>query len=250
MAPEQALINLKVLGSGFLLVDSGDIVTASHVIQPWMDAIAEFQAGRSAAPDPAVAIFYGGTTQVNADSSQMTVGIAEIQHCVRHRLADVALVRTAQSMELPAVRGLRLAAEPCDEGDEVGVCGFPHGRNLHSDISHEALFTASFSQGIVSAVFPFAGAIQEVRTIFQVDAMINPGNSGGPIFDPRSGLVWGVVSATTNRTYTVTDTRPDGTVSQTAVEVPLGLARGIPVHYVRSLIPEMERVVAGQPGTQ
>jgi serine protease Do len=82
-------------------------------------------------------------------------------------------------------------SDAADPGEEVGVYGFPFGRDVEvaqSD-SSGALPAVSVSRGTMSAVRGDSGG----NTAFlQTTATVNPGNSGGPMVDAE-GFVLGVV---------------------------------------------------------
>jgi S1-C subfamily serine protease len=61
--------------------------------------------------------------------------------------------------------------------------------------------------------------------VFQLDATAYPGNSGGPLFDPRSGAVFGVISM-----VLVKGTR------ESALSQPSGITYAIPSRYVSEML--------------
>ena len=72
-------------------------------------------------------------------------------------------------------------------------------------------------------------AIRSMRSgpqqVFQLDATAYPGNSGGPLFDPRSGAVFGVISM-----VLVKGTR------ESALSQPSGITYAIPSRYVSEML--------------
>jgi hypothetical protein len=204
MAKKDLLEPVTVLGTGFVVDELGIILTASHVVAPFIKAANRHAQGLGPAPAALrVLVTRLATTPPShppplgvppgAKSLGVQFGFAPvvgIQDAAPKLDIAALLVKFPQSLKM---RTLELADEPCEEGDEVAACGFPFGRDLHKDQLLGAVVKASFSQGIVSATLPFAGAPREARVIFQLDAMINSGNSGGPVFDPATGKVLGVI---------------------------------------------------------
>jgi hypothetical protein len=105
---------------------------------------------------------------------------------------DLALLQLAPYENL-IPRPLTLSTELYEEGDELAVCGWPFGLELHQDQQQGGVVTASFAPAMVSAVLPSPRAAQKYPQVFQLAATINGGNSGGPVFDPGTGEVLGVV---------------------------------------------------------
>ncbi|WP_445148071.1 S1C family serine protease [Baekduia sp. Peel2402] len=150
------------LGSGFVVSDSGEVVTNAHVVTT----------GEGATIRKARAVFvrFGDGNQVNGK----IIGFDPF--------SDVALVKVD-----PAGLTLRpLALGSVDDvavGEPVAAIGSPFGEER------------SLSVGVISALdrsiqsltgFSTSGAIQ-------TDAAINSGNSGGPLLDAR-GRVLGINS--------------------------------------------------------
>jgi S1-C subfamily serine protease len=149
------------LGSGIVVDDAGDILTALHVV-----------AGSSTA------------RVVFADGSS-----AEARVTSRHPDVDTAVLRPDRlpAGVVPAVLGdpgaLRI-------GDPAFVVGNPFG--LYASMS------AGVVSGL-GRDFRVPGTGQELTGLIQVDAAVNPGNSGGPLLD-SAGRVVGIVTALINPT--------------------------------------------------
>ncbi len=149
------------LGSGVLISEEGDILTASHVVNTAEAILVELE----------------GEEPIPAD---VVAAVAE---------ADVALIRLRHKprQNIPVVR---LAdSDLVRVGDQVMVIGAPFG------IGH------SLSVGYVSgrhAKKNMTGAFT-LMEFLQTDAAINQGNSGGPLFN-MNGEVVGIVSAILTQT--------------------------------------------------
>jgi len=115
------------------------------------------------------------------------------------------------------------------EGQPIALMGFPLGflLGLHP----------STNSGIISGVCPIAEpavntrqldpetieALRNPFSVFQLDATAYPGNSGGPIFDPRTGLVLGIV----NRAF-IQKTKEKVVAS--------GISYAMPIHYAKPML--------------
>jgi S1-C subfamily serine protease len=152
---------LGELGSGVIIDDSCDILTALHVVA---DATA--------------------ITVTFADGSQSEAQVASTQPA-----NDIAVLTPAQppAQVVPAVLG-----NPNDlqVGDEAYVVGNPLG--LYGSMSAGVIsgFNRSFQP---------ENSTLELKGLIQIDAAVNPGNSGGPLLD-RYGQVVGIVEGIANPT--------------------------------------------------
>jgi S1-C subfamily serine protease len=149
------------LGSAVVVSDSGQILTAYHVVEG-SDAIdVTFADGSTSA-----------ASLVFSDAAQ-----------------DLAVLRAADPPDeiVPAVLGnpgsLRI-------GSEAFIVGHPYG--LVGSLSSGVI------SGL-DRTFRRPGSEQVLSGLIQVDAAVNPGNSGGPVLD-RAGHVVGIVTALLNPT--------------------------------------------------
>lgn len=197
--PTNPLASITIQGTGFVADDSGIVVTAKHVVQPFIDRAAVDAAGHRELQNPPKVLIAGPLVFAPDGSATTEFRLARTDHILSGDNADFALLRIGEigpTEDFKIPPSLTLSTQLCEEGDEVGICGYPHGAQLHSDLYGGVVLRASFSRGIVSAVLPHADTPREARSIFQLDAMINPGNSGGPVFDLQSGRVVGLVITT------------------------------------------------------
>ncbi len=150
----KAMIDAEGLGSGVLISEEGDILTASHVVHTAEDIMVKFSDG-DAIPAKVIA-------------SNPSADVALIRLVSRKANATVAKIGDSDQVKT---------------GEMVMVIGAPLG--LEHSLStgyisgkHESHKTKSvFSQS----------------EFFQTDASINKGNSGGPMFN-MDGEVIGIVS--------------------------------------------------------
>jgi S1-C subfamily serine protease len=153
--PEQGL------GSGVIINDQGDILTALHVVTQSTIITLTF-----------------------ADGSQSAGQITNQQP--EH---DIAVLQAEQP---PAQIVAATLGNPNAQrvGDEAFVVGNPFG--LYSSMS------AGVISGFGRSFKP-EGSDQQLEDLIQIDAAVNPGNSGGPLLN-RYGEVIGIVTGLVNPT--------------------------------------------------
>ncbi len=149
------------LGSGVVINDTGDVLTALHVVT--------------------------GSTVISltfANGSEVQAKIL-----AQHPENDTALLRANQppSLIVPAVLG---SPNSMRVGDEAFAVGNPFG--LYSSMS------AGVISGFDRSFHPPSSTLT-LRGLIQIDAAVNPGNSGGPLLN-RDGEVIGIVEGLVNPT--------------------------------------------------
>ena len=149
------------VGSGVVVNDDGEVITALHVVE--------------------------GASEINvsfADGTQTTAAVADSDP-----YRDVAVLSpyTRPNIIAPATIG---ASSSVRVGDEVLAVGNPLG--LVGSLS------AGVVSGL-QREFRLAGREQSLRGLIQFDTAVNPGSSGGPLLD-RGGRVVGIVTGLVNPT--------------------------------------------------
>jgi S1-C subfamily serine protease len=149
------------LGSGVVVNQQGDILTALHVVADATSIQVTFADGTKS-----------DATVVSRDPDN-----------------DIAVVRAARPppVPVPAVLGNPAAAQP---GSEAFAVGSPFG--LGGSISAGVI-------SAVDRTFKPRNGDRVLHGLIQIDAAVNPGNSGGPLLD-RDGRVIGIVTALINPT--------------------------------------------------
>lgn len=140
-------------GSGFVVDDSGHVLTNNHVISHCKSSIIAKAIG--SAP---VAVTIDAVDPKN----------------------DLAILRTARAATLGEPMHFRVQSQPERLGESVGVIGYPLAGILSSEPK------ATFGQ--INSV----AGVNNDYTLLQISAPVQPGNSGGPVLD-ESGLVVGIV---------------------------------------------------------
>jgi S1-C subfamily serine protease len=170
IAPSLVLVEAKAtekaslgerLGSGVVVSEAGDILTALHVVAGASD----------------VSVTFGDGTK-----SPATVTTREQDH-------DIAVLRATRppATLVPAVLGNPNAVRV---GDEAFVVGNPLGLTWS--------MSAGIISGLDRS-FEVPQTNQTIKGLIQIDAAVNPGNSGGPLLN-RDGQVIGIVAALVNPT--------------------------------------------------
>ena len=141
---------------------------------------------------------------------------------------DIAVLRISGE-PLPA---LTLGdSDTLREGSSVAFTGFPLGMLL-------GLYPATH-RGVVAAITPYVvptlnSRQLDVKTIrrlarpfnvFQLDAVAYPGNSGSPMYDPETGVVYGVLNS-----VLVKESK------ENLLKQPSGISYVIPSNFIRALL--------------
>lgn len=196
-------------GTGFVVGDGRTIVTNVHVLPAATDADKQEQL-----------VVIAGTAEQPQVRAARAVAL-DPEH-------DIALLRV-DGAPLPA---LTLGdSDTLREGASVAFTGFPLGLLL-------GLHPATH-RGIVSAITPFvipsinprqldSKTIRRMARpfhVFQLDAIAYPGNSGSPVYDPETGVVYGVVNS-----VFVKESK------ENLLKQPSGIAYAIPANFIRELL--------------
>jgi S1-C subfamily serine protease len=149
------------LGSGVVISEQGEILTALHVVEDATE----------------IHVFFADGTESKA---QVTATQPE---------NDIAVLQPEQlpPVLLPAVLGNPSAMQV---GDEAYAVGNPFG--LYGSMS--AGVVSGFNRS-----FQAEGSDQRIEGLIQIDSAVNPGNSGGPLLN-RLGQVIGIVIGILNPT--------------------------------------------------
>ena len=118
------------------------------------------------------------------------------------------------------------------EGQALMFTGFPIGMILgFYPVTHKAMVSA-----ITPIILPahnsrqlnakMIGQLQKPRyAVFQLDGTAYPGNSGSPLYDPETGLVYGVINMVFVKG-----------AKEAALSNPSGITYAIPGTYIRDLL--------------
>lgn len=148
------------IGSGVVVNDEGDILTALHVI--------------------------GGATEITVTYADGTEATAEIRAAEPQN--DIAVLHPEEppGLIVPAILGNPFAMKI---GDEAFAVGNPMGLT--------ASLSAGVISGFNRSIPVGENGEQRLERLIQFDTAVNPGNSGGPLLN-REGQVVGIVTALAN----------------------------------------------------
>lgn len=151
----KTLLTLEGLGSGFVISNDGDIMTAAHIVQNAAIIKVVFSDGEEV---PAKVLYSYPT-------------------------ADVALIRLTELKKTPLSVVTLADSDKVKIGDQVFVIGAPFGLGHSLSVGY---VSGKYSPEKVSSGF--------IKTDFlQTDAAVNEGSSGGPLFN-MNGEVIGIAS--------------------------------------------------------
>jgi len=201
---------LNFLGTGFVLDDGFHVVTNAHVVPEVLDAFNKES--------------YVVITGKGQEPELRTATVAAVDK--EHDLALLKIAgRALPAMELGDANTVR-------EGQTLVFTGFPIGMILgFYPVTHRAMISA-----ITPIILPvhnskqlnskMIGQLQKPRyAVFQLDGTAYPGSSGSPLFDPETGLVYGVINMVFVK----------GT-KEAALSNPSGITYAIPGNYIKDLL--------------
>lgn len=202
---------LQFIGTGFVVGDGLTVLTSAHVIQRVLDEENRETLG--------ILVGRGDSAQFRS----ATVNIVDREH-------DLAQLRLGAGAPLPALQ-LGDSAE-VQEGRAMAFTGFPLGMilGLHH-VTHRATVSA-----ITPVIMPPMSAAKlgarqldhlqkkSLYSVFQLDGTAYPGSSGSPLYDPRTGLVYGVI----NMVYVKG-------LKEAAITAPSGITYAIPGNFIRDM---------------
>lgn len=207
---------VNFMGTGFAVGDGSLVVTNAHVVPEVMDSskmesLVVIVARSGKEPEPRNAV------QVARDKEH-----------------DLVLLKISGD-PLPA---MQLAdSGTAREGQEFAFTGFPIGMVLgFHPVTHRGTLSS-----ITPIVLPAlntkrldAKSITQLQKsaflVFQLDGTAYPGNSGSPLYDPDTGIIYGIVNMVLVKG-----------LKETALSQPSGISYAIPSNYVRDLLQRKEQ---------
>jgi serine protease Do len=201
---------LNFLGTGFVVDDGLHVITNAHVVPEVLDA----------ANKEVYTVITGKGKE--SELRDATIAGVDKEH-------DLALLRISGS-PLPA---MRLGdATKVREGQSLIFTGFPIGMILgFYPVTHRAMVSS-----ITPIILPahssrqlnakMIGQLQKpTYAVFQLDGTAYPGSSGSPLYDPETGLVYGVINMVFVKGK-----------KEAALSNPSGITYAIPANYINDLL--------------
>lgn len=230
---------------------AGDLVHTIEAIRPSIVGIGTFEKTRSPA------VNFMGTGFAVGDGSLVVTNVHVIPPLMEGGKMESLVVLTAKNGKEPELRSavqvsmdkehdlalLKISGEPlppmqlgdsstAQEGQLFAFTGFPIGMILgFHPVTHRAMLSS-----ITPIVLPAlnskrldAKMINQIQrsayTVFQLDGTAYPGNSGSPLYDPDTGIIYGVINMVFVKG-----------LKETALSQPSGITYAIPGNYVRELL--------------
>ncbi len=200
-------------GTGFVVGDGLSVITNAHVVKPMISG--ENSEGADTL----------GVIVAKGDAGEFRRAVL-VAYDAEHDLAHLRV----GGAPMPA---LELGdSGKVAEGQLVAFTGFPLGAvlGLHH-VTHRATVSAitPVAMPALDAGKLDAKVIAQLRrtpyVIFQLDGTAYPGNSGSPVYDPETGIVYGVVNMVFVKG-----------LKEAAIANPSGIAYAIPGQHVRELL--------------
>jgi serine protease Do len=197
-------------GTGFVVGDGLTVLTNAHVVQEILSSEQKDMLG----------IMIGMEETVQFRSATLVALDKE------HDLAQLRIIG-------PALPAMQIGdSANISEGQAMAFTGFPLGMvlGLHH-VTHRALVSA-----ITPVVLPSMSARQlnprliaqlqkPLYAVFQLDATAYPGSSGSPLYDPETGLVYGVINMVFIKG-----------LKESAITNPSGITYAIPANFIRPML--------------
>lgn len=201
---------VSFIGTGFVVGDGLSVITNAHVIPNEMDTEKKESLG--------IITGKGDATEFR------TVALVAIDK--EHDLAHLKISGTP----LPA---MKLGdSGTVREGRSLAFTGFPIGMVLgFHPVTHRGMISS-----ITPVVMPALNSRKldvkmlvqlqkSAYTVFQLDGTAYPGSSGSPLYDPETGVVYGIINMVFIKG-----------LKEAALSQPSGITYAIPGNYIRDLL--------------
>jgi serine protease Do len=173
-------------GSGFIVSESGLIITNRHLIRDW-----EYN------PPPAGITGRTKNISVVFQGQKRSEAIpATVANLSSDAVLDIVILQIAPPPNMPTIYGIEPNLHHIGQGDEVATIGYPLGMQLLTDDRIDT----SLATGFVSRVGQDA---------IQLDLHAHRGNSGGPVLNLK-GEVIGIVTSNLANAQNITFCIPIG----------------------------------------
>ncbi len=205
---------VNFIGTGFAVGDGLNVVTNAHVIIEMMDS-------------------------ENKESLGILVGLGEAKE-----FREAVLVALDKEHDLAQLKigGAPLPvmeigdSDTVQEGQTLVFTGFPIGMVLgFYPVTHRGM-VSSITPVVMPALSSNKLDVKMIRqlkksgfAVFQLDGTAYPGSSGSPLYDPQTGVVYGVINMVLVKG-----------LKESALSQPSGITYAIPANFVRDLLQQKE----------
>ncbi|MEK7552016.1 MAG: serine protease [Patescibacteria group bacterium] len=183
-----------IIGTGFIVDESGIILTNNHVINA-INLLPRRKNDPTSIPIQVI-LFHNvpdlGMLTIHVDVEAVSNTIREKEIDGVHYGEDIPDIGAiyVKAKGLPFVEIDK--ALSVEEGDEVFISGFPMGTSTLKSAGWLHQFSPILQRGIVSAILPF---VCESPHGIIVEAVTHGGSSGSPIFNPTNGKIVAILFA-------------------------------------------------------
>lgn len=210
---------MRFVATGFATGDGLSVITNAHSIPEVLDTANMEVLG--------VVVKNGSQTAFRA----ATVAGIDREHDLAHlRLSGAPLPALALGDSATAMEGRQFAFTGFPLGMALGMHHATHRAMLAAitPVAMPALSSRNLNPRVLSQLqkTPFA--------IFQLDGVAYPGNSGSPLYDPETGVVYGILNMVLVKG-----------LKETAITAPSGISYAIPAVYIWKLL-EQEKKPGGE----
>ena len=254
----------RIMGSGFLLHESGVVATNRHVAE----ALLIKKDGQTLIRSDACVVFFIRDPEKPQDEwvrCMLAVPVASIgvppelmngpveaplfkgmkpDEVIHSGRPDISLLKIDFSRVPTELRRVppveKVVPRPLRVGEEVAICGFPQGLHFPARYNNGDMIqlTPLLQVGHISGVLPFDGV--PVPSEYVLDIPVNGGSSGSPLFTP-DGTIVGIVYAARMGFAPLTVLNSSGTAApaDSGVFVPTSLGLAVPAtRFPKEMIKE------------
>lgn len=188
------------LGTGFIVSDSGYVITANHVIRDGSSTVESSPVGTKQ--------LLIGFAHPNTENMRGNFTTVQFQIIDQDELHDLALLKlnvnpfggqvksgiVINGKEIPLAFGVaKLNTVRPKDGDAVAISGYPLGQSVL--VTNAGVMATSWAFDLKETPVPGAPEwfrMPSVADTYLADVEVNPGNSGGPVYLAEDGSVIGV----------------------------------------------------------